>query len=105
MKVVFYPVNFGKTRAIVNLARKADGIVIAKNQSSARYIRATWPDVKVTLYGDLNNQTDDFLHFEDGSPRPLFIDDAEVLLQELISGEVNNIIRGISITMPRPYDD
>jgi len=105
MKVVFYPVNFGKTRAIVNLAREAEGIVVAKNESSARYIRTTWPNMRVCLYVDLKDQDDSFLNFEDGTPRPLFVDDAEVLLQELISNDVGNIIRGVSVTMPRPYDD
>lgn len=89
MKVLHWPVNWGKTAALVRAAIRAEGVVVAKNQASKDYILGKWPEAEVYTFGE--TALDDVT-------KPLFIDDADSLLQQLLG---NREIGGISLTMTK----
>jgi hypothetical protein len=97
MKVIYWPQGYGKTTALVDEARKVGGVVVAKSEASRKYIEGKRGDVEVYTVSDLINGA-----LAD-SDKPIFIDDADALLNSFISSHSLGAIGGISINMSRPY--
>jgi hypothetical protein len=94
--IIYFPALWGKTARLVKEARKADGVVIAKSDASKKYIEKTWPGTAVFTTDELLNGA------LRQSTKPIFIDDADMLLEALVSQVTPGKLEGISITMQKP---
>jgi hypothetical protein len=97
MNVIYWPTQWGKTTALVEMARANGGVVIAKSDASKKYIRGKWSDVDVYTFEEMLNGE------LKTCEKPLYIDDADETLRNFIEGYAPGEIGGISLTMKRPF--
>ena len=95
MKIIHWSRHGGKLNGLVKEARKHGGILIVNSEAAKRYVVEKWADTEVYTYNELlNNDISD-------NQKPIFIDEAENLLGQLVAGYTNGKVMGVSFTGER----
>lgn len=92
MKLIYKPRGKGKTTEIIKEVLKNDGILIVRDAIIKRGVVGNYPSLKGQVFSCYDVKKRGLY----GIRKPVYIDDADYLLQEFI-GE--NEIKGITITM------